>query len=173
MNRKSSVVSWWCFRMIFLPRYIHFQHIDSLISVQWEVARIQGGRCCATAPKGPGPSTYAILLWNLVLSRFTRYLKGLQRAFNESHPAFVELSAKDRSCTRAAVTERSGSSEGTCVCVKVPWQPQIACFTSIVKNNVFGAQICKYALYKNSEGLFCGHRKFYWSFIIIEVLCGN
>ena len=29
-----------------------------------------------------------------VLSRFTRFFKGFYRALNESHPAFVELSAK-------------------------------------------------------------------------------
>ena len=36
-----------------------------------------------------GPPTYAIL------SRFTRFLNGFHRAFNESHDAFVELSTKD------------------------------------------------------------------------------
>ena len=41
-----------------------------------------------------GPPTYAILSQNLVLSRFTRFLKGFHRAFNESHPAFVEFSKK-------------------------------------------------------------------------------
>ena len=46
------------------------------------------------SPKGQGllrkegPPTYAILLRNLVLSRFTRFLKGFHRALNESHPAF-------------------------------------------------------------------------------------
>ena len=39
-----------------------------------------------------GPPTYAILSRNLVLSRFTPFLKGFHRAFNESHPAFVDLS---------------------------------------------------------------------------------
>ena len=41
-----------------------------------------------------GPPTYAILLRNLVLSRFTRFLKGFRRAPNESHPAFIKLSTK-------------------------------------------------------------------------------
>ena len=41
-----------------------------------------------------GPPTYAILLRNSVLSRFTRFLKGFCRALNESHPAFVEHSTK-------------------------------------------------------------------------------
>ena len=35
-----------------------------------------------------------ILSRNLVLSRFTPFLKGFHRAFNESHPAFIELSTK-------------------------------------------------------------------------------
>ena len=35
-----------------------------------------------------GPPTYGILSRNLVLSRFTRFLKGFHRALNESHPAF-------------------------------------------------------------------------------------
>ena len=35
-----------------------------------------------------GPPTYAILLRNLVLSRFTHFLKGFHRALNKSHPAF-------------------------------------------------------------------------------------
>ena len=41
-----------------------------------------------------GPPTYAILSRNSVLSRFTRFLKGFHRAFNESHPAFIKLSKK-------------------------------------------------------------------------------
>ena len=41
-----------------------------------------------------GPPTYAILSQNQVLSRFTPFLKGFHRAFNESHPAFIELSMK-------------------------------------------------------------------------------
>ena len=41
-----------------------------------------------------GSPTYAILSRNLVLSRFTPFLKGFHRAFNESHPAFVDLSTK-------------------------------------------------------------------------------
>ena len=52
------------------------------------------------SPKGQGllrkegPPTYAILSQNLVLSRFMRFSKGFHRAFNESHPAFKELSRK-------------------------------------------------------------------------------
>ena len=51
-------------------------------------------------PKGQGllrkggPLIFAILLPNLVLSRFTLVLKGSQRAFNKSHPSFGELSTK-------------------------------------------------------------------------------
>ena len=41
-----------------------------------------------------GPPTYAILSQNLVLSRFTRFLKGFHRVFNKSHPAFIELTTK-------------------------------------------------------------------------------
>ena len=41
-----------------------------------------------------GPPIYAILSQNLVLSQFTRFLKGFCRELNESHPAFVELSTK-------------------------------------------------------------------------------
>ena len=41
-----------------------------------------------------GPPTYVILSRNLVLSRFTRFLKGFHRAFYESHPALGELSTK-------------------------------------------------------------------------------
>ena len=61
-----------------------------------EVARAREQR----SPKGQGllrkegPPTYAIVSRNLVLSRFTRFLKGFHRAFNESHPAFLELSTK-------------------------------------------------------------------------------
>ena len=52
------------------------------------------------SPKGQGllrkegPPTYAILSRNLVLSRFSHFLKGFYRAFNKSHPAFKELSTK-------------------------------------------------------------------------------
>ena len=38
------------------------------------------------------PPTYVILSRNLVLSRFTRFLEGFRRAFNESHPAIVGVS---------------------------------------------------------------------------------
>ena len=41
-----------------------------------------------------GPPTYTFLSQNSVLSRFTHFLKGFRRALNESHPAFVEHSAK-------------------------------------------------------------------------------
>ena len=41
-----------------------------------------------------GPPTYAILSQNLVLSRFTRFLKGHHRAFYESHPALGVFSTK-------------------------------------------------------------------------------
>ena len=65
-----------------------------------EIRRGQGGRSWGTA--GPrkgllwkeGPPTYAILLWNSVLSWFTCFLKGFCRALNESHPAFVQHSTK-------------------------------------------------------------------------------
>ena len=45
------------------------------------------------SPKGQsllrkeGPQTYAILLRNLVLSRFTLFVNGHHRAFYESHPS--------------------------------------------------------------------------------------
>ena len=61
-----------------------------------DVARARG-RC---SPKGQGllgkegPLTYAVLSQNLVLLRFTRFLKGFHRVLNKSHPAFVELSGK-------------------------------------------------------------------------------
>ena len=32
--------------------------------------------------------------------------------------------------------------------MKVPWQPQIACFSSVAQNNVFVVKICKYAPYE-------------------------
>ena len=48
----------------------------------------------APGPRKEGPPTYAILSRNLVLSRFTPFLKGFHRAFNKSHPAFIELSMK-------------------------------------------------------------------------------
>ena len=60
----------------------------------WQMLREQ------RSPKGQGllrkegPPTYAILSRNLVMSRFTHFLKGFHRAFNESHPAFEELSMK-------------------------------------------------------------------------------
>ena len=41
-----------------------------------------------------GPPTYAILSQNLVLSRFTRFMKGHQRAFYESHPTLRVFSTK-------------------------------------------------------------------------------
>ena len=51
------------------------------------VAEVEGARE-RRSPKGQGllrkegPPTYAILSRNLVLSRFTRFLKGFHRAFN-------------------------------------------------------------------------------------------
>ena len=59
-----------------------------------------GGKQERRSPKGQdllrkeGPPTYVILSRNLVLSRFTRFLKGFHRAFYESHPALGELSTK-------------------------------------------------------------------------------
>ena len=56
--------------------------------------------CERRSPKGQGllrkegPPTYAILSRNLVLSRFTRFLKGFHRVFNESHPAFIKLTIR-------------------------------------------------------------------------------
>ena len=41
-----------------------------------------------------GHPTYAILSRNLVLSRFTGFLKGHHRAFYESHPALGVFSLK-------------------------------------------------------------------------------
>ena len=42
---------------------------------------------------------------------------------------------------------------------KILWHPQIACFPSVVKNNVFVAKIWKYALYESLEGFCCAPRK--------------
>ena len=39
------------------------------------------------------------------------------------------------------------------------FQPQIACFPSIIKYNVFVLKIWKYALNESTEGLFCSRRK--------------
>ena len=50
-----------------------------------------------------GPPTYAILSQNLVLSRFTRFLKGFHKALNESHPAFNFQ--RKLSCFRRAFNE--------------------------------------------------------------------
>ena len=41
-----------------------------------------------------GPSTYAILSRNLVLSRFIHFLKDFRGALNKSQPSFIEFSAK-------------------------------------------------------------------------------
>ena len=41
-----------------------------------------------------GPTTYAILSRNLILSQLTRFLKGHHRAFYESHPALGVFSTK-------------------------------------------------------------------------------
>ena len=63
--------------------------------VHCRVAEVEGAQE-RRSPKGQGllrkegPPTYAILSQNLVLSRFTRFLKGFHRAFNESYPAFIE-----------------------------------------------------------------------------------
>ena len=60
----------------------------------------QGGRCCASAraalTERSGSSTKGRFpnIRYFVAKRFTRFLKGFHRAFNESHPAFVELSTK-------------------------------------------------------------------------------
>ena len=76
----------------------------NICQVWTRVAEVEGARE-RRSPKGQGllrkegPPTYAILSRNLVLSRFTRFLKGFHRAFNKSHPApiepvFLELSTK-------------------------------------------------------------------------------
>ena len=68
--------------------------------VMHRVADVEGAAQERRSTKGlgllrqEGPPTYAILSRNLVLSRFTPFLKGFHRAFNESHPAFIELSMK-------------------------------------------------------------------------------
>ena len=64
----------------------------------------QGGRCWGTAGRAVDersgsstkgrPPTYAILLQNLVMSRFTRFSKGHHRAFYESLPALGVFSTK-------------------------------------------------------------------------------
>ena len=63
--------------------------INSILNVTTvnRVAEVEGARE-RRSPKGQGllrkegPPTYAILSRNLVLSRFTRFLKGFHRAFN-------------------------------------------------------------------------------------------
>ena len=63
------------------------------ISVPVRVADV-GGAQERRSTKGQGllrkegPPTYAILSRNLILSRFTHFLKGFHRALNKSHPAF-------------------------------------------------------------------------------------
>ena len=47
---------------------------------------------CEGLLRKEGPRTYAILSRNLLLSQFICFLKGFRRAFNESNPAFGELS---------------------------------------------------------------------------------
>ena len=76
----------------------HTPEVIELMTIRVaEVARAREQR----SPKGQGllrkegAPTYAILSpRNLVLSQFTRFLKGFHRAFNESHPAFVAFSKK-------------------------------------------------------------------------------
>ena len=66
----------------------------------------------------------------LVLSQFRRFLEGFHRALNKSHLAFRELSES----FQRAFNERHPTF------IVVPWQPQIACFPSIVKKSL----CCKY-----------------------------
>ena len=80
-----------------------------------------------------GPPICPILLRNLVLSRFTRFLKGHHRAFYESHPALGVFSTKVSLLLKG-------------------FQQKSACF----RRNL---QICKYAFYESSEGFCCSARK--------------
>ena len=76
--------------------WIVFRELFGVYHRVAEVARAREQR----SPKGQGllrkegPPTYAVLSRNWVMSRFTHFLKGIHRAFNESHPAFVDLSTK-------------------------------------------------------------------------------
>ena len=68
----------------------------------WQMLREQRSLKGQGLLRKEGPPTYAILSRNLVLSRFferlsqgfRRKLSCFRRAFNETHPAFVELSMK-------------------------------------------------------------------------------
>ena len=84
---------------IFFRPFWNLMFLFSVIIVQCRVADVEGAQeRRSTKGQGllrkEGPPTYAILSRNLVLSRFTPFLKGFHRAFNESHPAFKELSMK-------------------------------------------------------------------------------
>ena len=56
-----------------------------------DVAQVAFTERSGSSTKG---RTYAILLQNLILSRFTRFSKGFHRALNENYPAFEERSTK-------------------------------------------------------------------------------
>ena len=58
-----------------------------------EVARAALTERSGSSTKGRSPNI-RYLSRNLVLSQFTRFLKAFHRAFNESHPAFIELSKR-------------------------------------------------------------------------------
>ena len=85
--------------------YLMLQFFDMVLyGIVWYTSTIEGSDRVADAarareqrsPKGQGllrkegPTTYAILSRNLVLSRFMRFLKGFHIALIESHPAFKE-----------------------------------------------------------------------------------
>ena len=76
-----------------------FPLVISYTNIPHRVADVGGPRD-RRSPKGQGllrkkgPTTYAILSLNLVLSRFTRFMNGYHRAFYESHPSLGVFSTK-------------------------------------------------------------------------------
>ena len=74
----------------------------------WHMLRERRSRKGQGLLRKEGPPTYAILSRNLVLSRFTRFLKGFHRVFNESHPAFIELT------TEAILLSKSFQQKPSC-----------------------------------------------------------
>ena len=108
------------------------------------------------------------------LSQFKCFLKGFFRALNEkcsllswssfrgtlnkSHPAFVEHSAQ--------VILLSGSHHDPAF-VELPMKYTLLLqqsfdnqeFPRLLKNKVFVAKICIYALFESFDGLFCGHQE--------------
>ena len=87
------------FEYLNIQIYSSHSVLDLLLAVCSRVADVEGPRD-RRSPKGQGflrkegPPKYAILLQNLVLSRFTRFMNGHHRAFYESHPTLGVFSTK-------------------------------------------------------------------------------